>query len=360
MKKLYKDTLNFYLKLYESAPQGNELKRLQSHVMMIISCFGSKKSSVEGLSSKAEGTQNKNSQLQSAKRYLRNKWVDYQTFYHPLASFVLDKISQKGELIFIIDGSQVGSHTALMLSVLWKSRSIPIVWTLRKGEKGHFPEEAHVGLLDQLAPLVPRNCRCVLLGDGEFDGADLRAVCLGNRWEFVLRTIKNRKTKIGSEAGRASDAYPFPGEEQFMLPDAVDGINLVCWHKPSYEHPIYLLTNMDLGQMACRYYQRRFEIESMFKRMKSQGFCMDKTRITQTDRLNRLLMVICAAYLLLSEFGRFLKEECTPKQLEHVACKDRIPKMTYIRIAWACLKADIQMAINFFSNISKKPEWIFK
>ena len=108
-----------------------------------------------------------------------------------------------------------------------------------------------VELLNQLAAFVPKNCRCVLLGDGEFDGFDLRDVCLKNTWEFVLRTTKNRKIKLDDEIGHASDAYPFPNEEVFMIPDAVDGINLICWHKSTYDKPIYLLTNMDLDLMAC-------------------------------------------------------------------------------------------------------------
>jgi hypothetical protein len=354
-KSLYKDTLNFYSKLYERAPEGNNFRRLAQHVSMIVACFQTKQCTVDGLSSGKEGTQKKNSLLQNSKRYLKNKWVDYETFFHPLALFILQKTARKGENIFVIDGSQIGNHTALMVSVLWESFAIPIIWTLRKGEKGHFPEEMHVDLLNQLAALAPKNCRCVLLGDGEFDGFDLRDVCLRNNWEFVLRTIKNRKIKLDDEIGRASDAYPPPGEEVFMMPDAVDGINLVCWHKPTYGQPIYLLTNMDLGEMACEYYKRRFEIENMFKRMKSQGFHIHNTRITQTDRLNRLLMVTCAAYLLLSEFGRFLKETCKPKDLEHIVCKDRLPNMTFLTLAWKVIKADAKIALDFFFRDFKEP-----
>ena len=358
-KSLYKDTLNFYIQLYKFAPQGNQLRRLMQHVAMIVACFETKRSTVDALSMKKKGTQKKNSLLQNSKRYLKNKWVDYETFFHPLALSILEKVAKKLEMIFVIDGSQIGNHTVLMISVLWQNMAIPIIWTLRKGEKGHFLEEMHVELLNQLAAFVPKNCRCVLLGDGEFDGFDLRDVCLKNTWEFVLRTTKNRKIKLDDEIGHASDAYPFPNEEVFMIPDAVDGINLICWHKSTYDKPIYLLTNMDLDLMACEYYKRRFEIENMFKRMKSQGFNIDKTRITETDRLDRLLMVTCAAYLLLSEFGRFLKETYSPKELEHIVCKDRLPKMTFLTIAWKAIKADLQLALNFFSEISKNTQWLF-
>ncbi len=358
-KSPYKDTLNFYSKLYKFAPQGNLLRRLQQHVSMIVSCFETKQSTVDGLSFSKDDTEKKNSLLTNCKRYLKNKWVDYETFFQPLSIFILEKIAPKGEMIFVIDGSQIGNHTVLMISVLWKNMAIPIIWTLREGEKGHFSEEMHVDLFHQLARLTPNHCRCVLLGDGEFDGFDLRTVCLKNKWEFVLRTSKNCKIKCGDEIGKVSEAYPAAGEEVFMIPDAVDGIHLIGWHTATYEQPIYLITNMDLAEMACEYYKRRFQIESMFKRMKSHGFNIHKTKITLTDRLNRLLIVTCAAYLLLAEFGRFLKETITPTQIQHIVAKDRLSKMTFLTIAWKAFKADIKLALFFFSEIANNPNCFF-
>lgn len=360
-KSLYKDTLDFFYTLYDEAPQGNKLKRLRQFVGMIVSCFGSKQCSVESLCSKNQAckSKNKNSLLQNSKRFFKNKWVDYETYFQPLVIQILLKLAKKGELIFVIDGTQIGNHTALMISVLWKKRSIPIIWTLRKGEKGHFAEEMHVDLVKELAKIVPSNCRCVFLGDGEFDGFELRKECLKHKWEFVLRTIKNRKITLFEENARADEIYPFPGEQQWLIPDAVDGINLVCWHNPRYESPIFLLTNMDLGEMACIYYQRRFEIENMFKRMKSQGYKIDKTQMQQTDRINRLIMIACASYILLSELGRFIKEELNPDEIKHIVCKDRLPRMTYIRLAWTCLKEDLGFALSFFSYISMNFDWFF-
>ncbi|MEZ4987418.1 MAG: hypothetical protein R2795_20630 [Saprospiraceae bacterium] len=46
----------------------------------------------------------------------------------------------------------------------------------------------------------------------------------------------------------------------------------ILWKDRGFNDPIPLLTNMDLGEMACRYYKRRFKIETMFKQLKSAGF----------------------------------------------------------------------------------------
>jgi hypothetical protein len=43
--------------------------------------------------------------------------------------------------------------------------------------------------------------------------------------------------------------------------------------------PIFLMTNMNLGEMACRYYRKRFKIENLFKSMKSAVFNLYKSKV---------------------------------------------------------------------------------
>jgi len=42
---------------------------------------------------------------------------------------------------------------------------------------------------------------------------------------------------------------------------------LSCWAKGSQE-PLYLVSNMDAAEEACRYYQKRFRIETFFQTRK--------------------------------------------------------------------------------------------
>jgi len=124
-------------------------------------------------------------------RWLSNKWTDWQTFYLPFARHFLQSLGAKGEIVFGIDGSQTGSvNTTLMLSVLCGGFAIPGAWVVKKGEKGHFPEEMHTDLLKLVAPICPTGCRLVLLGDGELGGLRLQQWCgqpLAVRPQDILR-----------------------------------------------------------------------------------------------------------------------------------------------------------------------------
>jgi hypothetical protein len=77
-------------------------------------------------------------------------------------------------LFLVIDASAVGRGCAmLMLSVVYKQRTLPLVWLVAKGAKGHFPEADHCALVAQIQPFLPLEAEVTLLGDGEFDGMGL-------------------------------------------------------------------------------------------------------------------------------------------------------------------------------------------
>ena len=70
----------------------------------------------------------------------------------------------------------------------------------------------------------PRPYRVVLLGDGEFDGEQLRTTCKEAKWEFVLRTSVDRQIDCSNgEIARMDTLEPLEGEEIVFVPDACQG-----------------------------------------------------------------------------------------------------------------------------------------
>lgn len=269
--------------------------------------------------------------------------------------------AQKGELIFIIDGSQTGNtHTTLMLSVLWKNWAIPVVWTVKKGEKGHFPEKMHLDLLQSLRPIVPAQCRIVILGDGEFDGAGLRNLIQDENWEFVVRTSSDRKIDCGDgEMAHISSLSPPKGHRSVFVSDAISGANAVCWHEKRFEKPIFLLTNMDLGWMACCYYKKRFKIETMFKQLKSRGVHLHKTQLLEASKISNLIIVVAAAFIFTLGLGLFLKQKNDAIALGKMVRKEKLPKIDPFILAQRCWMEHFLIALAFFSELSWNLNWLF-
>jgi hypothetical protein len=80
------------------------------------------------------------------------------------------------------------------------------------------------------------------------------------------------------------------------LEDASQGDHAILWRGKSLADPIPLLTNMDLGTMACRYYRKRFKIENLFKSMKSAGFNLHKSKSEGAKRLENLFYCRCPSF----------------------------------------------------------------
>ena len=64
---------------------------------------------------------------------------------------------------------------ALVVSVIYGKRALPLVWVVVQGKKGHLPEETHVQLVQAVQPLIPDGNTVIFLGDGEFDSNQLQA-----------------------------------------------------------------------------------------------------------------------------------------------------------------------------------------
>jgi len=65
----------------------------------------------------------------------------------------------------------------------------------------------------------------------------------------------------------------------------------------------YLVTNMDTAEEACRLYAKRFRIETFFSDQKSRGFHLHTSHLANPQRLSRLLIAACLAYIWIVYLG---------------------------------------------------------
>ena len=83
---------------------------------------------------------------------------------------------------------------------------------------------------------------------------------------------------------------------------------LCCWAK-GYQEPLYLVSNMATAEAACRLYEKRFRIETFFADQKSRGFHIHKSHMSDVQRLSRLLIAACLAYIWVVYLGSVCEKE---------------------------------------------------
>lgn len=284
----------------------HELHRLNvlSHMVSGILLSGRSEISQIALASN-EGKKKHTSQKKQFKRFIENKHFNYRTHYFPFALAILRSLSKRGHLEFSIDGSVAGRGCmVLMFSVIYKGKAIPIVWSVYKAKKGHLPQQAHRDLLVELKKLIPSGCEVTLLGDGEFDGCHWLEDIVGNGWNYVVRTGKNKEFE--EEEGECFKAGKIGvGAENTFFIEAVKftkkrfgPVNLLIWHDKKHKEPIILISNLEYVPDIKQLYKKRFKIEPFFRDQKSKGFNIQKSGLGNPERIAKLLIASCLAYVL--------------------------------------------------------------
>jgi hypothetical protein len=206
------------------------------------------------------------SRVKRFERWLRNEAIDSKTFFLPFAEALLLSLCHV-PLVLVIDGSIVGRGCmTLMISLVYKQRALPVVWTVAKRRKGHFPERIHVELMSKVRELVPPGSRVVVLGD-----------------LFVVPNASLTKREYGP-------------------------VLAITWWRNDCKDPIHLVTNMTSAEEACSYYQRRFKIETLFSDQKSRGFHLNKSHLSNPSRVSRLMIATCLAYFWIIYLGAHAME----------------------------------------------------
>jgi hypothetical protein len=203
-----------------------------------------------------------------------------------------------------------------MIHVIYKGRALPLAWRVRQGPKGHFPEDLHIALVELIRTCLPEGTQVVLLGDGEFDGTALQATLHAAGWAYACRTAMSttatwdgttfRLDTLGAclKPGRLIEVKNVHVTREAYGPILV----LCCWAK-GYHEPLYLVSNMATAEAACRLYEKRFRIETFFSDQKSRGVHIHKSHISDAQRLSRLLIAACLAYIVATSFFAIVQRD---------------------------------------------------
>ena len=304
----YRAIRDALLQLYPSPLSARQTRHLVTLAALISGIVGSRQTQLPAIASKLPDRSKRESRVKRFQRWLTNASVTPERYFLPFAAALIQSLAH-GPLALVMDGSTVGRDClALVVSVVYQGRALPIAWLVVAQRKGHVDVATHLALLREVHALVPAETTVVFLGDGEFDGPDLQAELTRLGWGYVCRTAKNIQVQSAGEWLTLGDVYVARGHS-FGLPDvripgqAYGPVLVIVWWGRAYREPLDLVTNLDLVAEACWWYRKRFRIETFFSDQKSRGFHLHQSHLSDPARLTRLLLAACLAYLWIIYLG---------------------------------------------------------
>jgi hypothetical protein len=304
-----RETLDEY---YPTKPKGNFARNLNTLAAMINGIVGSKSTQLPKIAEHTHDEIKLTSVEKRIKRWIINDKIDLDVYFMPFAEALLFCLGLQ-EIILAMDGSTVGQGCiTLMVNVIYKKRALPLAYIVIEGKKGHFPEESHIALLKEIHSIIPEFAqRVIFLGDGEFDGVALQQTLKDWNWLYVCRTGINVKIYIHDEPCDIEDTigcfltpgYYYDVKNVLFTHKKYGPVMVVGWWAEGNEEPIYLVTNMKSPKAAFKYYSKRFRIETFFSDQKSRGFNLHKSHLSDPERLSRIMIATCLAYIWIIFFG---------------------------------------------------------
>ena len=301
---------------YPGEMSGRMAQHLTTLAAFISGIVGSKSSQLPSIATKIVDRAKPESRVKRISRWLGNEKIKEEIYFLPYAEILLKCLALE-TLVLVMDGSGVGRGCcALMIHVIYKGRALPLAWVVRQCPKGHSPEALHIELVELVSELIPEGTKVVFLGDGEFDGTDLQETMNDAGWWYACRTAKSTvatwegvKFNLDLLGSSIKPGMLIELKEVQFTRDAYGPVMvLCCWAKDEAE-PLYLVSNLSLAEEAIKYYKKRFRIETFFSDQKSRGFNIQKSHLEDPQRMSRLLIASCLAYIWIVYLGSLCKTD---------------------------------------------------
>lgn len=234
---------------------------------------------------------------------------------------------RKKPLLVAVDWVDIRQFQTLMAAAVLKGRSVPLCWAscVKHVYDGHRSRNAfEESLLLVLRSMVPEGQKVIILADRGFGRTELARFCQSHGFDYVIRIQPNVHVRCAGFTGKLLDYPVHKGICKLLRSVAYRQHNsvtqniVVRWVRglpPKRDECWFLMSSLTAGPARISHlYGQRMTIEQLFRDHKSKrnGWSLRDTQLKTAARLDRLLLVLAIAYLLLCGIGLLAKTRFEP------------------------------------------------
>ena len=294
-------------------------------------------------------------------RWLKNQAIDVRAWYEPFVRSAI--VLYAPQTVYVVmDTTQFGpSCQALVVGLAYGGgQVIPLGWRVLKGKKGHTKAAVQEELLNEIRPYLPAG-QVILVADSEFCAVPLLNAITNWHWHFIVRVRGNVMVHTATgEAFTLSQAALQQGQSRCWRPilwtdDHLFGplMAIATWKRREKE-PLYVITSTANPEAALLIYSWRFWIEPLFADFKGRGFHLAKTRITDPERLSRLLLAASIAFLWSLAVGSNIFHSPQQRLVDRSDRTDR----SFFQLGYRFLKRQWKLARSLLVSLKINPLWV--
>lgn len=284
------------------------------------------------------------SEIKKIERFFNDFNIDYCAF----SSMLYAMLNTKGKLTIMLDRTNWDfgkKHINIfVITVLYqtpdgKSFAIPLVWEVFD-KKGNSNTQERKDIVQRLLDVVGReNIECVL-GDREFIGEEWTQFLAENKIPFILRIKKNMFVQFEGKRVRVDTlTESVAKQEKLQFNVTIYGVPVHLAATRSKDDELVVVIASDVLDDPLNHYHLRWLIELFFKSIKSQGFKLEETHMSNPAKIKKLFALIALATLYAVQAGI----------VRHYAIK-RIPIKNHGRAAYSLFTYGLDFLRALFSG----------
>ncbi len=204
----------------------------------------------------------------------------------------------------------------LMLGVCYKNVAFPLMFKMLD-KRGNSSCSERIELINNFIAWFGKDSIDSILGDREFIGADWLKFLNDEAIRYSLRIRNNFKVFLWEQQKDISVNWLF---NDLKINEVRHYTKIVYLHGQlcyltgtktvTREKGIELLilVSFNKPEESLEYYKQRWQIETLFKSLKSSGFNIEDTHVTDHVRLERLFLLVMIAFSWCYRIGEYIDE----------------------------------------------------
>ena len=287
------------------------------------------------------------------RRWLGNRRIEVAPLYGPL---IQQEFRDWGKqtLYLALDTSMLWNQYCLLrLAVVYRGRTVPLVWEVMEHGSSSVSHDAYEALLDTVPALLPAGVKVVFLADRGFADTALLAQLRRLGWHFRVRLKASfHVLRPRQRPCKVEDFALAPGRALFfhhvaITAEAFGPVSLALARHSSTGESWYIVSDEPTSVQTFAEYGQRFDIEENFLDDKSNGFQLESSLVRDAEALTRLCLVLAVATLYLVAQGT---------QVVHAHKRRWVDPhwfrgTSYLRIGWQWVKTALTRGWELFATL---------
>ena len=315
----------------------------------------------EKLSGAFDSSSDRFSSLRRIQRFMAEYLLDTDL----IAKLVFSLLPDRGPYVLSIDRTnwKLGESNinALVLAVVYDGVAFPILYRFMD-KRGNSNTLERISIIERYINLFGRATLKCLVADREFIGEHWLGYLNRERIEYHIRIrdnfwVENPRT---GELAKASWFFTGLKHNQYKILYGIYRVNgELCYLSASRlknkegNPELQVLVSFNKPEQAHLTYKDRWQIETAFKGLKSSGFNIEDTHLTQIDRLEKLFALVIVAFTWAYLTGIYLHYNVKPiRMLKHGRRAYSLFKYGLNFIANVLLNNEIKTNIDVFKFLS--------